>query len=144
MAPSAPTSSSPAAPTTYENGRGRGRGEQGTQISEMTKFERSFHIISRFGVQDIKCEVTCYRRDVASPEWTGEGPGALSSSRPARARANVLVRRVVLDALHDLGGRLGRSQEGAQGPARGLHPEGLQGRPVVRDDGAGGAFGVDG
>ncbi|KAI0318140.1 hypothetical protein OF83DRAFT_1171352 [Amylostereum chailletii] len=52
---------------------------KGTQIAETTEFERAFHVISRFGVQDIECEVTCYRGDVASPEWTDDEPDLFST-----------------------------------------------------------------
>ena len=44
-------------------------------MTEETEFERPFHIVSRFGVDMIECEVTCYRGD-RSPKWTDEEPGA--------------------------------------------------------------------
>ncbi|KZV77361.1 hypothetical protein PENSPDRAFT_597305 [Peniophora sp. CONT] len=51
---------------------------KGTQVTEETEFERPFHIVSRFGVDRIDCEVTCYRGD-RSPKWTDEEPELFST-----------------------------------------------------------------
>ncbi|VDB95850.1 unnamed protein product [Peniophora sp. CBMAI 1063] len=51
---------------------------KGIQVTEDTEFERPFHIVSRFGVDRIDCEVACYRGD-RSPKWTDEEPELFST-----------------------------------------------------------------